>query len=145
MITKLIRSSLAILIIIGAGAISTSIAAAADIDQKSLLNEYVKIQQALAHDTMDGVKESAGAIEKSAFSKEIKSTAGKVANAKNLKEARTSFKDLSKAISPLAKKNGGDFEVYSCPMANATWVQKKGSIANPYYGREMQTCGEKVN
>lgn len=112
----------------------------------AVLNDYVKIQQSLSQDTMKDVKESASALEKAATSKEVKDAAHKVANSKDLKEARASFKDLSKAVAPLAKKTkGGDFEVYSCPMANAQWVQKKGSIANPYYGKEMLECGEKLN
>jgi hypothetical protein len=29
-----------------------------------------------------------------------------------------------------------------CPMAMKPWVQRGSMIANPYYGKEMPTCGE---
>jgi len=28
-----------------------------------------------------------------------------------------------------------------CPMVQKPWLQKGDAIANPYYGKEMLTCG----
>jgi len=30
----------------------------------------------------------------------------------------------------------------TCPMASAPWLQKGGDTKNPYYGKQMQSCGE---
>jgi hypothetical protein len=29
-----------------------------------------------------------------------------------------------------------------CPMAKKSWLQKGDTLANPYYGTSMPTCGE---
>ena len=28
-----------------------------------------------------------------------------------------------------------------CPMAKSWWIQKDGTINNPYFGKQMLTCG----
>jgi hypothetical protein len=33
-------------------------------------------------------------------------------------------------------------KVAYCPMVRKSWLQKDGTISNPYYGSSMQTCGE---
>ena len=40
-----------------------------------------------------------------------------------------------------------DYAVAFCPMykGGSKWVQKKETLANPYYGKTMQTCGSFVN
>ncbi len=61
---------------------------------------------------------------------------------KDIKELRESFK----ALSEIYIKNGEAIKdksivVAKCPMAKARWLQKKGDVANPYYGKEMLQCG----
>ena len=36
-----------------------------------------------------------------------------------------------------------DYAVAFCPMykGGSKWVQKKGTLANPYFGKTMLTCG----
>jgi hypothetical protein len=29
-----------------------------------------------------------------------------------------------------------------CPMAQKPWLQRGDTLANPYYGKAMPTCGE---
>ncbi len=62
---------------------------------------------------------------------------------KTITELRNSFK----ALSEIYIKNGetikdGSIVVASCPMAKARWLQKSGSVSNPYYGKDMLQCGE---
>ena len=34
------------------------------------------------------------------------------------------------------------YYVVNCPMVKKDWVQISEKIGNPYYGKEMATCGE---
>lgn len=119
---------------------------------KSVYNHYLKIQKSLAHDSLDGVSESANAIAKAItgddtkmLSPSIAKQAEALAEAKDLKAARKEFKPLSQSlIKYLADhnvKSGSYTEVY-CPMAEASWLQSAKQVSNPYLGREMPTCGE---
>ncbi|MDQ3210392.1 MAG: efflux RND transporter periplasmic adaptor subunit, partial [Actinomycetota bacterium] len=68
----------------------------------------------------------------------------KAADAKTIEAARTAFGDLSAALIAYADKTKQPVEgkiVAFCPMANKSWVQADGAIANPYYGQSMATCG----
>jgi len=38
----------------------------------------------------------------------------------------------------------GQFVVVHCSMAKGSWLQADRSVANPYYGASMLTCGEIV-
>jgi hypothetical protein len=35
-------------------------------------------------------------------------------------------------------------KVAYCPMARKSWLQKSGTIQNPYYGTAMSDCGRFV-
>jgi hypothetical protein len=64
---------------------------------------------------------------------------------KDIEELRVSFKKLSE----IYLKEGNKKEIKSlqkvhCPMYPGTWLQKPGKVANPYYGKGMLECGEKV-
>lgn len=121
---------------------------------KSVFNHYLKIQTALAHDSMKSVSENAGAIANAVKSdkmkmlpSEVATEAGALASAKDLKAARAAFKPLSDSlIKYLADHNakGAYVKVY-CPMAEASWLQADKNVANPYLGKEMPTCGEIQN
>ncbi len=62
-----------------------------------------------------------------------------------ISDLRKSFKTLSEVYLKKGNKSelNGLMKV-SCPMAKAKWVQKEGKIANPYYGKSMLECGEKI-
>ena len=38
-------------------------------------------------------------------------------------------------------KPGNGVRVAYCPMIRKPWLQKDGTIQNPYYGSQMLTCG----
>lgn len=121
----------------------------ADTPLASALAQYVKIQAALAGDSLVGVPEAAAAISaavKASASKlpaSLATEAETVAKAHDLKAARDAFKSLSATLITAAAetKSGRYFEAY-CPMAAASWIQVGRHIANPYYGASMLTCGE---
>ena len=68
-------------------------------------------------------------------------------NAGNIKHQREHFEMLSKDIYELVKTFGAGQALYydHCPMYNnnkgADWLSEKKEISNPYFGKEMPTCG----
>ena len=69
-----------------------------------------------------------------------------MAAAADLKAAREAFGALSDAVIAAGKAEGWkdvpDVKEAYCPMVKKSWLQKDGSIRNPYYGPAMPTCGE---
>lgn len=65
-------------------------------------------------------------------------------NAGNIKHQREHFQELSNDMYDLLKQVGTSQTVYkdSCPMVKAIWISEKKQIANPYYGKDMSTCGK---
>jgi hypothetical protein len=119
---------------------------------QAVMTPYIQIHDALAKDSMDGVSAAASALAKAAssdktFPSELSQKAQTLAMAKDLATARLVFKPLSETlIKALADNhlNSGAVEAY-CPMAQAHWLQKGTTIANPYFGASMLTCGSIVN
>ncbi|MFA7343090.1 MAG: DUF3347 domain-containing protein [Terrimicrobiaceae bacterium] len=117
---------------------------------QSALDQYIKIQTALASDSLKGIPEAASAIAESAkshpgvFPDGLASQAAALAKAGDLQSARAAFKPLSvtliKALSAQKEKTGKYFAA-TCPMAGAAWIQVGEKIANPYFGADMLTCG----
>jgi hypothetical protein len=116
-------------------------------DQSDLLTTYVKIQAGLAADDFKAAQAAASDLSTQATvagQKDLAAKATAVAKAQKIADARKEFKALSTAVEPLAEKRD-ELVVMHCPMANADWVQAKGSVANPYYGKMMLTCGAPKN
>ena len=118
---------------------------------RAVLDPYLKIQAALADDSMDGVKANAGNIATAATAlgapaMKIDTAAVQLASATELEDAREKFGVLSDALVTymdglkLAPPDG--VRKAYCPMANKPWLQKGDTLANPYYGSSMLTCGE---
>ena len=109
------------------------------------LTTYVKMQEALANDDYKAgevLHQEICSKELSIYKKEYKDCAKKF---KDIDDLRTSFK----ALSQVYLTHGNKTEIKglmkaSCPMANAQWIQKTGTIKNPYYGKSMLECGEKI-
>lgn len=123
--------------------------AAADLPA-ALVDPYLQVQVALAADQFDGVTTHAAAIEKAATAlggdaAAIVAGAKQLGAAKDIKEARTAFADVSTAITEYATKTksglGADVRVAYCPMIKKPWLTKDKTIRNPYYGSAMLTCG----
>jgi hypothetical protein len=117
---------------------------------KSVYDHYLKIQAALASDSLAGVAENAGAIAKAVqgdaklFPAEAGKPAEALAKAKDLGAARAAFKPLSDTLIKYLSDNKAKdayVQVY-CPMARANWLQADKNVNNPYFGSAMSGCGE---
>jgi hypothetical protein len=104
---------------------------------KQFLTTYGKAHDALVADDLAGAKK-AGA--------DLGPDGADLSKSKSLDEARAAFGKLSDKAVKLAVGQSG-YYVAHCPMKNKDWVQTSTTIANPYGGREMISCGEikKVN
>jgi hypothetical protein len=116
----------------------------------SIIDPYLAIEQDLANDKMDAVKANAGNIATAATSlgapaMKIDTAALQLASAADLGDARDKFGVLSDAIvaykDGLHLKAGEGVKQAFCPMKMKPWLQKGDTIANPYYGSSMPTCG----
>ena len=117
---------------------------------RSIVDPYLKIQASLADDSIDGVKQNAGNIATAATAlgspaMKIDTAAVQLTSAADLADARDKFGRLSEAVDAymtglkLTPPEG--VRVAVCPMVNKPWLQEGSAIANPYYGKEMPTCG----
>jgi hypothetical protein len=115
-----------------------------------LLDPYLRVQDALASDKMEGIAGDAAAIQTAASrlgnaGAPLGAAAKKLTAAKNITAARAAFADLSTALVDYAQKTGAtlgpEVHVAWCPMVDKPWIQKGEDIRNPYYGSSMLTCG----
>jgi hypothetical protein len=116
----------------------------------SIIDPYLKIQQALADDSLDGVTANAGEIATAsaalgAPAMKIDTAAVQLASATEIDDARRKFATLSVAVDDymtgLHLNAPEGVRVVVCPMVQKPWLQKGDAIENPYYGKEMLTCG----
>jgi len=126
-----------------------STAAATELSS-GIVDPYLKINTALAADSIDGVKANAGDIATAASWTALVPilTANgprELASATDLDDARAKLGAVSEAIDAymatqhLAPPAG--IRVAFCPMVMKPWLQKDGPLRNPYYGSQMLTCG----
>jgi len=117
---------------------------------RAVLDPYFKIQEALADDSMEGVKQHAGEIATAATAlgapaMKIDMAAVQLAAAGDLEGARDRFGTLSEAIDTYMKglklTAPEGVKVAFCPMVMKPWLQASATISNPYYGKSMLTCG----
>jgi Cu(I)/Ag(I) efflux system membrane fusion protein len=117
---------------------------------RGVIDPYLKIQAALADDSMDGVKANAGNIATAATAlgapaMKIDTAAVQLASATEIEDAREKFGALSEALDAymtgLHLKAPAGVKVAFCPMVQKPWLQADATINNPYYGKSMQTCG----
>ncbi len=130
---------------------------------KEVLQAYLELKNALA---ADKTKESASSGEKllaalnnfpiSSLSTEQQTEVKEIVadakeqsehigeNAGNIKHQREHFQALSEDVFDLIKIVGTSQTVYKdyCPMVKAIWISEKKEIVNPYYGKNMLTCGK---
>jgi hypothetical protein len=117
---------------------------------RAVVDPYLKVQTALADDSMDGVRAGAGDIATAATAlgapaMKIDTAAVQLAATTELADAREKFGALSQAIDTymtglhLVPPVG--VKVAVCPMVQKPWLQADGTIVNPYYGKSMLTCG----
>jgi len=125
------RTLLAATIAITAIAVSAQGANLSDKD-KQFLAGYEKVHTALAADDLSTAKSAA---------KDLGEEGNGIATAGSLKDARARFEKLSTRAKTLSAGRSG-YQVFHCPMLNKDWVQTSTTVANPYGGKEMASCGE---
>jgi membrane fusion protein, copper/silver efflux system len=119
---------------------------------EELLNQYFKLQNALADDNLSSAQQVAesmyvGLGEKSS----IRPLAQSIHHSDSLDTARAVFESLSKDIESLVLHYGSPagmkIEKFYCPMVDknrgASWLQNYDGTKNPYYGSSMLRCGSK--
>jgi hypothetical protein len=117
----------------------------------SIVDPYLKVADALANDSLDGVKANAGNLATAASAlgapaMKIDTAAVQLAAAGDIDAARNSFGTLSDAV--VAYMDGlhltlpDNVRVASCPMKQKPWLQEGSEIRNPYFGSAMLTCGD---
>jgi hypothetical protein len=125
-------------------------AAVASETAKTVVASYLQIHGALAADKTDGVKPAAAAIAKEAAKmgdsgEALVKAAKAMESAGDLKAAREAFGPLSDAVIAAASADGwkdlSGLKIGYCSMVDRSWIQKNGTVKNPYYGSEMLTCG----
>jgi hypothetical protein len=104
---------------------------------------YINAASALAADDFDKAKASLTALANESTG-ELKTKAQAAADAPQLAAMRDAFKDVSAIATEMQLPP--DYAVALCPMykGGARWVQKKDTLANPYFGKAMLTCGSFV-
>lgn len=130
----------------------------------SLLKPYSEIQKALAEDKPEPIPslvknlknilkqkslETSTPQEKDLV-KELVSKESNLAESTDLASLRISFGNFSRPLVDYLKANKQEskgYQLFFCPMfpkGYAFWIQPDGeALANPYWGREMLTCGVK--
>lgn len=133
------------------------------LEKQSLLNSYYDIKNALVNSDRAAANAKAAdflravnavdmknlpASEMNAFmsvQKKLASDAGNIAESKDIARQREYFTDLSSNLFKLAKtvKLTGQPVYYAyCPMKKSYWLSADAAIKNPYFGKQMLTCGK---
>lgn len=123
----------------------------------SIIEPYLAIQEALADDRTDNIKANAGKIATAATSLgapamkidtaalQLSGSIGATDADTDIGVVRNRFGVLTEAIdtymSGLKLKLPEGVAVAYCPMVKKPWIQRGDQLANPYYGKEMSTCG----
>ncbi|MBA3963989.1 MAG: DUF3347 domain-containing protein [Chthoniobacterales bacterium] len=115
-------------------ALACSLVSAANLSEqdKKFLSGYENAHLALTADNLDGAK---AAVPK------LGNDGAELSESASLKDARAAFEKLSAKAKQLTAGQSG-YYVVNCPMLKKDWVQTSTTIANPYGGKDMATCGE---
>jgi hypothetical protein len=117
---------------------------------RAVIDPYLKVQTSLFNGSIDDLRANAGNIATAATAlgapaMKIDTTALQLASAGDLADAREKFGALSEAIDTymtgLQLRPPESVKVAFCPMVKKPWLQEGSTLANPYYGSAMPTCG----
>ncbi len=146
-----------VLVSVFAAACSGRAEPAQNVGPEPLSGPYLEVQQRLADDSIAGLSQlsarvvtAAEPVQAEPGVSEVIAGAGRLA-AQDIDTARLAFEKISRGLILYLKQHPearGDLEVVFCPMAfnnkGAHWVQTTGDIINPYHGKMMLHCGDKV-
>jgi hypothetical protein len=129
----------------------------APIGKEPITAPYLVIQTTLANDSIDDLSRlsarvitAAEPVQAQPGVGDVIAGAGRVA-ALDIDTARASFEKVSMGLITYLKQHPAEregLEVIHCTMAfnnkGAFWVQKAGDVINPYHGKMMLHCGDRV-
>lgn len=115
----------------------------------AILPTYLRIQKALATDTLTDIPKAAEALAKAARTHHIDELAGLAEKLKgaSLVDDRAAFRPISEGVvvavlnHPPARKA---FRVFDCAAAPGRWVQVRKEPQNPFQDGNLRTCGTPV-
>ena len=103
---------------------------------------YIAVQEALAGDHLDEARMALADLQEHG-SEEITMLASQAAAAGEIGAVRSAFIAISDEMAKGEIPQG--YGLVFCPMANddqgAHWIQKEGTVMNPYFGSAMMHCG----
>lgn len=122
----------------------------------SIIDPYLRIDEALASDSVDGVRAAAGDMATAAtalgapamkvYTAAVSLSSAAQAVEPDIKDVRAKFGVLSDSLVTYMNGEGlkapDGVRTAFCPMVQKPWLQKGDTIANPYYGKDMPSCGE---
>lgn len=119
--------------------------AAQDRPVEKAFAEYDRLAQELVKDSLEGVPAAAMALQPLAADvggEAAKAPAARLAAATTIDDVRAAFAELSELLVPkfLDAKLPGVVG-FVCTMKKTRWAQRGETVANPYYGKAMATCG----
>ena len=132
-----------------AASYSSARGSAAD-DFRPIVAAYVRIQQALHADTLEGVSGQARLIVTACrrFGEalaDVRTSAASLVGVSELETARTAFATLGdQLIRALRERNApreSEIRAAWCPMVRRAWLQKGDKVQNPFHGARMPDCG----
>lgn len=123
-----------------------------DKQKSEIFSQYVDLKNALVKSDSASAQKSAAQLQMSLAAykgcEPTSAVAGKIAASNILVSQRKDFTVLSADLIALLKNaeiEKGTIYVQHCPMANkgdgGDWLSAEKEIKNPYYGKEMLTCG----
>ena len=123
----------------------------------AVLVEYINIKNALVKDNYEQARQEAADFQNAlgtsdqlteAQKADLKQSAGKLAQAKDIEALREQFSDLSRKLYQVVQANDlTDKTLYwqHCPMAmkgqGANWLSLEEKVQNPFMGQKMPGCG----
>lgn len=110
--------------------------------QSADFTAYIATQEALAGDHLDEARMALADLQEHG-SEEVAMLASQAAAADEIGALRSAFIAISDEVAKGEIPQG--YSLAFCPMANeaqgAHWIQKKGTVMNPYFGGAMLHCG----
>jgi hypothetical protein len=125
----------------------------------NVLNAYFAVKNDLATDNAAIAKSHATELitaikavpadriptEQQAAWKKIQWSTARIAEAKDIDTQRDYFAVLSEnliVVNKALKANATTVYQQYCPMKKVSWLSEAVAIKNPYYGKQMPTCGQ---
>ncbi len=108
---------------------------------KTHANELAGVVNAVPTDKLSAEQQTTWKL----HAPKLQLAATKLTEAKDIDSQREYFAVLSKTLTDAAKAlkiNTSAIYVQYCPMKKVSWLSEAAAIKNPFYGKQMLTCGQ---